>query len=116
VRGDREALAKVFAGLLDNAIKFSPNGGSIEVELYRSGQVVYASIADPGMGMTTDRLPRIWEPRKHQEDAETISLFQIKQIVEEHGGHVWGESEPGHGSTFYVVLPRVSDDTGQLSA
>jgi len=109
IRGDGEALFEVFTGLLDNAIKFSPNGGTIEVELYESGQVVYASIADPGMGMTSDLLPRIWEPRDPQDDTQAINLFQIKQIVEEHGGQVWGESEPGHGSTFYIVLPKVID-------
>jgi signal transduction histidine kinase len=107
IRGDKEALFDVFTGLIDNAIKFSPNGGTIEVDLYESGQVVYASIADPGMGMTSDLLPRIWEPREPKEDAQVINLYQTRQIIEEHGGQVWGESEPGHGSTFYVVLPKV---------
>lgn len=106
VSGDPEALSAVFDALMDNAIKFSPNGGTIRVRLYESGRVVYARIDDPGMGITSDRLPRIWEPRGPREDSASISLHQVRQIVEAHGGQVWGESAPGHGSTFYVVLPR----------
>jgi signal transduction histidine kinase len=74
--------------------------------LYESGEVVYARMDDPGMGIPPDLLHRIWDPREQREGATSISLFEVRQIIEEHGGQVWGESEPGHGSTFYVVLPK----------
>jgi signal transduction histidine kinase len=105
VSGDEEALFSVFDALTDNAIKFSPTGGTIRVAMYESGEVVYASIADPGVGIDSEVLPGIWEPREEAEGTP-IRLFQVLQIIEDHGGQVWGESELGQGSTFYVVLPK----------
>jgi signal transduction histidine kinase len=109
VSGDNEALLSVFDALIDNAVKFSPNGGTIQVRLYETGEVVYARVDDPGMGIPPDLLPRIWDSRKQRANSTSIGLPKARQIVEEHGGQVWGESEPGHGSTFYVVLPKAGN-------
>jgi signal transduction histidine kinase len=106
ISGDPDALSSVFDALVDNAVKFSPNGGTIRVTMYESDEVVYASIEDPGMGIPRDMMPGIWNQRGRRDDASSISLFEVQQIIEEHSGQVWGESEPGHGSTFYVVLPK----------
>jgi len=108
VSGDPEALGIALDALIDNAIKFSPNGGTIQVRLYAAGEVVYIRMDDPGMGIPGDVLPRIWEERPRREGANTLRLFEVRRIVEAHGGQVWGASEPGHGSTFYVVLPRAA--------
>lgn len=106
VSGDRGALSAVFNALVDNSVKFSPNGGAVQVRLYKAGEVVYVRIDDPGIGIPPDLLPRIWDAREQRDGAAAIRLSQVRHIIEEHGGQVWGESTLGHGSTFFVVLPK----------
>ena len=113
VSGDPKSLERALIALVDNAIKFSPNGGTVQVRLYEAGEVVYIRIDDPGMGIPSDVLPHIWDERPRREGAGTLRLYEVRRIVEAHGGQVWGASDPGHGSTFYVVLPKAvgTDDS-----
>jgi signal transduction histidine kinase len=100
-------LFDVFDALLDNAVKFSPDGGVIQVSVHESSEIVYVRIDDPGVGIPAHNLSQLWQPKGLRGDSTSISLGKVKQIVEEHGGQVWAESQPGRGSTFYVALPRI---------
>jgi signal transduction histidine kinase len=105
--GNPDLLFNVFDALLDNAVKFSPNGGTIHISLHETREIVYVKIDDPGVGIPTQHLPQIWQPREQRGHSDSMSLAEVKQIVEEHGGLVWVESQPGRGSTFYVALPKI---------
>jgi PAS domain S-box-containing protein len=105
--GDPALLFGAFDALLDNAVKYSPDGGTIQVLLHDSGETVYVEVTDPGIGIPVHRLPQIWESPKTR-SSTVMSLAEVKRTVEEHGGYVWAESQPGLGSTFYVVLPRIA--------
>jgi len=104
--GDPDMLAQVFDGLLDNAVKFSAHGGTIQVSLQSSNEIVYAKIIDPGVGIAPDRQVHIWRDKKNAAYTGPIPLSEIKRIVEGHGGQVWVESVPGQGSTFFVALRK----------
>jgi signal transduction histidine kinase len=106
--GDSDLLFSAFDALLDNAVKFSPNGGTLRVSLHKSSEIVYVEINDPGVGIPTHRLLQLWDPKEQEKDSPSISLAEVRRIVQEHGGQVWVESEPGQGSTFYIALPKIT--------
>ena len=114
VRGDARRLRQVFDHLLDNAIKFSPNGGTVGVRLSREGDMVCVQVQDEGIGVPTDQLEHVFE-RFYQVDGSAtrryggtgLGLALVKEVIEAHGGAVWVESDgiAGQGSTFSVFLP-----------
>ena len=112
VQVDRNRMRQVLANLLDNAIKYTPKGGTIE--LTGSAQVLEdtISVKDSGIGIASDELSRIWE-RLYRTDASRsqrglgLGLSLVKAIVEAHGGRVSVQSVPGTGSVFTVHLPKV---------
>jgi len=109
---DRDRINQVFDNLLANAIKFSPEGGTITIRLRREGDAVLTSVIDTGIGIPKDQLQRVFE-RFYQVDGSAtrrfggagVGLAIVKRIVEAHNGRVWVESEMGQGSTFYFALP-----------
>ena len=112
VEGDRERLGQVLANLLDNAIKYSPQRGDIDLRLVvQSGEVIL-SVTDRGVGISREKQQRIFE-RFYRAHTGTIydfggigvGLYISRLIVERHGGRMWFTSEEGKGSTFYVALP-----------
>lgn len=113
LQADYRRLEQVIDELLDNAVKFSPDGGRVHVTLREGAEVVYLKVSDEGIGIPPTEIPRIWD-RFYQSDASTtrrfsgtgVGLAVVKQIVEAHGGQVWVESEAGRGSQFYVALNR----------
>ncbi len=117
---DYRRLEQVVDELLENAVKFSPNGGEVQVTVREGGDVVYLKVSDHGIGIPADQLPRIWN-RFYQSDASTtrrfggtgVGLALVKQIVEAHGGQVWAESQTGQGSQFYVALQRTRAVAGE---
>jgi GAF domain-containing protein/anti-sigma regulatory factor (Ser/Thr protein kinase) len=117
VVGDRERLELVFGHLVDNAIKFSPEGGPVVLQAQADQEMVRVSITDAGIGIPPDRLDRIFE-RFYQVNGSTkrrfggmgVGLALVWEIVEAHGGTVGVESEPGKGSTFTVALPRAAEE------
>jgi len=118
VLGDRERLGLVFSHLIDNAIKFSPNGGTVTIRAWADESQVYVSITDEGIGIAPEHLGRVFE-RFYQVDGSTtrrfggmgIGLALALEVVEAHGGTVEVKSEPGKGSTFTVVLPQAEDSS-----
>ena len=119
IEADRSELEQVFFNLLDNAIKYTPSGGSVEVSLDRDKDTLSVTVADTGIGILKEDLPRIFErfwradrARRFPGEAGTatggtgLGLSIVKHIVEAHGGTIAADSELGKGSRFMVTLPR----------
>jgi signal transduction histidine kinase len=110
---DRDRINQVLDNLIGNAIKFSPNGGTITVELEDAGAMLQASVSDTGIGISEDQIGRIFE-RFYQVDGSAtrkfggagLGLAIVKRIVEAHGGRIWAKSQLGQGSTFFFTLPK----------
>lgn len=114
---DVDFLREIIDNLLDNAIKYTPAGGSIYVNVLGDGDRVLINVTDTGMGISSDDLAHIFQKfyRSDNSDTRTIGgtglgLYIVKQRVEVMGGRVWAESAFGQGSTFYVSLPRISGE------
>ena len=112
VSADRIRLEQVAANLIDNAVKYTPRGGRVEVSIERAGGTAGLRVKDSGPGIPPDEQPRIWE-RLFRGDASRaerglgLGLSLVKAIVEAHGGTVGVDSEPGRGATFTVTLPAM---------
>lgn len=112
VLADRRRMEQVLVHLLDNAIKFSPQGGDIEVQVVRQEDRAVVSVADHGVGIPRDRQAHVFE-RFYRAHIGTpydygglgVGLYISREIVRRHGGEMWFESEEGKGSTFYFSLP-----------
>ncbi|MQA31647.1 MAG: two-component sensor histidine kinase, partial [Luteitalea sp.] len=100
------------ANLLDNALKYTPEGGEVFVGVTREGQWGRLSVRDTGIGIPQNELPRIWN-RLFRGDASRserglgLGLSLVKAVVEAHGGIVTVDSDPGRGSTFVVSFPTI---------
>jgi two-component system phosphate regulon sensor histidine kinase PhoR len=119
VMGDRSYLEQVFINLLDNAIKYTHEGGEISISAFENEQrEIQVLIQDNGMGIPKEDLSRIFERfyrvdkgRSQELGGTGLGLSIVKHIIQAHGGRVWVESQPGKGSTFYFTLPNRSDPT-----
>ena len=124
MEADAQRLLQVVANLLTNALKFTPEDGSITVGAHRVDDSALVVVRDTGMGIAPDLLPRIFD-RFQQGDSSTtrthaglgLGLAIVKHLVEQHGGQVAAASAgPGHGSTFTITLPLLKDATVTASA
>lgn len=115
---DAERMQQVVTNLLNNAIKFTPNGGSIDLLVSSTAREAAVSVTDSGIGISQDFLPNVFE-RFRQADASTtrrkgglgLGLSIVRHIVELHGGRVAASSPgPGQGATFVVELPLPSKE------
>jgi len=112
LRGDEDSLTQAIGALLENAIKFSPNGGDIFVKTRREGPHAVISVTDPGMGIEPDVIDHIFD-RFHILDSKGDHLFGgiglglplVRAVVQHHDGTIRLESQPGKGSTFTIQLP-----------
>jgi signal transduction histidine kinase len=112
---DPDALRQVLTNLLDNAIRYTPDGGVIRVTAGPADGGVVLAVQDSGQGIAPDHLTRIFErfyrvdPSRSREEGGTgLGLSIVKHIVEAHGGRVDAESELGAGTTVTAWLPRAS--------
>ncbi|HMI84519.1 MAG TPA: ATP-binding protein [Polyangiaceae bacterium] len=116
VNCDRDRTLQVFGNLIDNAIKFTPEGGSVNVGVEQRGDQVLFSIADTGSGIPADMLShvfdRFWQAKKTARQGSGLGLSIAKALVESQGGKLWVESEIGVGSTFFFTLPK-SDEVAE---
>ncbi|MHB9841999.1 sensor histidine kinase [Paraburkholderia terrae] len=107
---DRNRLRQVMANLLDNAIKYTPEGGRVDVQGYSSQHKIVIRVADTGIGMTSEELSKSWDrlyrgDRSRSQRGLGLGLSLVKAVVEAHGGHVTATSSPDAGSVFTVKLP-----------
>lgn len=116
VHGDPVRLREVFINLLDNAVKYTPEGGHIQVRLDADVHDVVAEVADSGVGIPPDKLPtlfqkfnRIQNPLSGREFGTGLGLYFARSVVELHQGTIEVESHPGQGTRFRVRLPRQRD-------
>ena len=111
VRGDERRLRQVVFNLLSNAVKFTPEGGSVVVGAGRVDGAVRVSVADTGPGIALEDQERIFEEFRQtdvgikQREGTGLGLALSKRLVELHGGRIWVESVPGHGSRFVFTIP-----------
>jgi signal transduction histidine kinase/ActR/RegA family two-component response regulator len=119
VNGDPTRLQQVISNLLDNAVKYTPSGGRIELTLIADGTDAVFRVRDTGVGIHPDMLPRVFDPFVQAGDSRGrstrglgLGLALVRRLVELHGGTVSGSSPgPNQGSEFVVRLPRISDAT-----
>ncbi len=109
--GDQDRLIQVVINLISNAVKFT-DAGSVMCSAHRQGDELVVSVKDSGIGIASADQPKVFEKFKQVGDTLTdkpkgtgLGLPICKEIVEYHGGRIWVESEPGHGSTFSFSLP-----------
>ena len=110
VMADGTRLQQVAANLIDNALKYTPPGGRVDVEVTQDGGKALLRVRDNGTGINPDELPRIWDRLFRGDASRTerglgLGLSLVRAIVKAHGGTVDVESAPGNGSTFTVALP-----------
>ncbi len=109
--GDPIKLPWVVTNLVGNALRYTPEGGTIRLEIRREGNVARTIVTDSGPGIGPDILPRIFEPfAQFPDDAAHVGsaglgLYIAKEIVEAHNGRIFARSELGHGTTFTVDIP-----------
>jgi len=113
VNGDQDRLIQVVINLISNAVKFTDDGSIICTAKLHDGSVV-VGVKDSGIGISPADQPKVFEKFKQVGDTLTdkpkgtgLGLPICKEIVEYHGGRIWVESEPGHGSTFSFTLPAI---------
>jgi heavy metal sensor kinase len=112
VRGDRTKLKQLFLNVLDNAIRYTPGGGTISASLARRDTSAIAAIADTGIGIPAEHLPFIFDrfyrvdrSRTAADGGTGLGLAIALSVAKMHGGAIEAESEPDKGTTFRVVLP-----------
>jgi two-component system sensor histidine kinase GlrK len=107
--GDEDRLLEVLVNLLANAIRFTPEGGTVRVHTFDRGETIEVAVEDTGVGIPSDALPhvfdRYWQAAGVR-DGSGLGLAIVKSIVQAHGGGVRAESTERHGSRFTVRLPR----------
>ncbi len=106
-------LRRLFSNLLDNAVKYTPRGGSIRVSLEPNGAGVWAEIKDTGIGIHADQLPHVFDrfyrvDDKRRDDSYGLGLSIVKSIVDAHKGEIRLDSTPGKGTTFRIFFHKLS--------
>jgi len=116
IRGSAARLEQVLNNLVSNALKYSPNGGTIRLRGEYDAQGVLLSVSDEGIGIPPEEQERIFErfyrvtgPQTRAIAGTGLGLYLTRAIVQAHGGRIWVESRPGQGATFYVRLPFQTD-------
>jgi two-component system phosphate regulon sensor histidine kinase PhoR len=115
VIADRTRLEQVIGNILDNAIKYSPHGGQVNIRLQgQSNSIYHISIKDQGMGVNPEHFEHIFErfyrvhnTASHHYAGIGLGLYVAKAIIHRHGGHIWLENNQGTGSTFHFTVPAV---------
>ena len=106
----------MLSNLLGNAIKFSPEGGTITVRAERRGDELLITVVDTGPGIAADELPhvfdRYWKARPASQVGAGLGLYIAKGIVEAHGGRIWAESSAGGARLIFTSAPHTSGTLG----
>lgn len=117
VEVDKDKITQVFDNIINNAMKYSPDGGTITVRLLETHNSAIVSISDEGLGIPKkdlnkvfDRFYRVDKARSREMGGTGLGLAISKEVIRQHGGRIWVESEEGKGSTFFVSLPYETFD------
>ena len=112
---DVNFMREIMDNLIDNAIKYTPAGGSVYINVMGDGDRVLINVTDTGIGISAEDLQHIFQKFYRADNSDTreiggtgLGLYIVKQRAEAMGGRVWAESAFGEGTTFYVSLPRIS--------
>lgn len=125
--GDREKLIQLLTNLFDNAIKYSPDGGAVRIEVKtedsKRGPSIHLTVKDQGPGIARSDFERIFYrfeqvgvPEHTMGLGTGLGLAICKEIVEAHGGRIWVESDRGQGAAFHVVIPAATPKRGVAGA
>ncbi|MHC3656925.1 cell wall metabolism sensor histidine kinase VicK [Streptococcus suis] len=113
---DTDKMTQVLDNILNNAIKYSPDDGTITFSMKTTDSQLIVSVSDEGLGIPKADLPRIFDrfyrvdkARSRAQGGTGLGLAIAKEIVKQHKGFIWAKSEYGHGSTFTIVLPYSKD-------
>ena len=119
VWADRERLLQIFENLIGNAVKFTEPGGRITVGAAPREIDILFWVSDTGAGIEAEHaehvFERFWQARKDSRLGAGLGLPIVKGIVDAHGGHIWVESTPGRGSTFFFTIPQAAPEHGRPS-
>jgi signal transduction histidine kinase len=114
IQADEEMLELMLSNLYSNAVKFTPEGGRIDIGAAKRGDEVWIYVRDSGIGIPQEQLERIFdkfyqvEPHiRRRYEGMGIGLTIVKELAQLHGGRIWAKSEPGQGSEFFIALPQV---------
>ena len=123
VTGDRDRLVQVVSNLVNNAVKYSPEGGTVTLSSRSEGGYALITVSDTGLGIPPDEIGHVFERfRRVRTGAATaipgtgLGLTIVKQIVEMHGGKIWVESAVGHGSAFHFTVPLAAESAATTPA
>jgi two-component system sensor histidine kinase VicK len=112
LRFDEDKLEIVLDNVTDNAIKYTPQKGTIKVSLKKEGVNVVLAVRDSGIGIPKEDFERIFtkffrspQALAHHTDGSGLGLYVAKNIIDQHGGKIWFESEENVGTTFFISLP-----------
>ena len=114
ILADENMLRTIIRNLLSNAIKYTGENGEIIIKIEKKENLIEFTIQDSGVGMSEEQINRLWDVSKKEstegtkgEKGSGLGLLLCKELVEQHGGHVWAESEVGYGSAFIFNIPLI---------
>jgi two-component system phosphate regulon sensor histidine kinase PhoR len=115
VLADDVQIQRAIKNILHNAVKFTPEGGHIQISATQNGNEVVLAVTDSGPGIPADDLPRVFERffqvDRSRREGTGLGLAIVRHIVMAHGGRVWAESIEGEGATFYIALALAESET-----
>jgi signal transduction histidine kinase len=123
VYADSDRVTQLLSNIIGNAIKFTPDGGDVELVAYPQGDDVLFVVTDTGAGIDTEHLPHVFERffqanatgRRGSRQGAGLGLPIARGIVEAHGGRIWVDSSAGSGTTVCFTLRRVGDENTPAS-
>ena len=120
---DRIRIDQLIENLVENAVKYSPEGGAVRIKVWRQEDWNYLTVTDNGIGIPVSDLPHVFDRFHRGTNVDDrrfagmgLGLFICRGIVEQHGGRIWVTSTPGAGTTFHVMLPAVASAVNEASS